>query len=137
MKRFFVDSNIFLRYYSNDDAKQSAEAEAFFLQAKRGEIEIFCGPPVFFEVAWVLKTFYGLPNGAILNTLESMLTIPNFTVYDVEYVIQAIELARRNSCGFADSYIMVVARDKNIGIATFNDKYFKKSGAQLYRFHSN
>ena len=84
MERYFVDSNIFLRYHSRDDERQSAEAEAFFLRAKRGEIEIFCGPPVFFEVAWVLKTFYGLPNGTILDTLESMLSIPNFTVFDVE-----------------------------------------------------
>ena len=129
-----MDSNIFLRYHSRDDEKQSAEAEAFFLRAKKGEIEIFCGPPVFFEVAWVLKTFYGLPDGTILDTLESMLSIPNFTVFDVEYVVQAIKLGRKNSCGFADSYIMAVASDKKMGIATFNDRRFKKSGAPLYRF---
>ena len=134
MERYFVDSNIFLRYHSKDDEIQSAEAESFFLRARKGEIEIFCGPPVFFEVAWVLKTFYGLPNTTILDTLESMLSIPNFTVFDVEYVIQAIELARANSCGFADSYIAVVARDKNIGVATFNDKHFRKTGVSLYRF---
>ena len=134
MERYFVDSNIFLRFYSKDDEKQSAEAEAFFLRAKRGEIEIFCGPPVFFEVAWVLKTFYKLPDSTILDTLESMLSIPNFTVFDVEYVIKAIEFARKNSCGFADSYIAVVACDKNIGVATFNNSHFKKSGVPLYRF---
>ena len=134
MERYFVDSNVFLRYHSKDDEKQSAEAESFFLRAKKGEIEIFCGPPVFFEVAWVLKTFYGLPNTTILDTLESMLSIPNFTVFDGEYVIQAIELARKNSCGFADNYIAVIARDKNIGVATFNDKHFKKSGVSLYHF---
>ena len=136
MGRYFVDSNVFLRYHSRDDEQQSSEAEALFLRAKRGEIEIFCGPPVFFEVAWVLKTFYKLPDGTILNTLESMLSIPNFTVFDVEYVIQAIEFARKNSCGFADSYIAVVARDKNIGVATFNNRHFKKSGVPLYRFTS-
>ena len=116
MGRYFVDSNIFLRYYSHDDERQSAQAEEFFLRAKRGEIEIFCGPPVFFEVAWVLKTFYGQPNATILDTLESMLSIPNFTIFDVEYVIKAIELARKNFCGFTDSYITVVAHDKNIGV---------------------
>jgi len=134
MERYFVDSNVFLRYHSKDDERQSAEAELIFLRARRGEIELFCGPPVFFEVAWVLKTFYGLPDTTILDTLESMLSIPNFTVFDADYVIQAIESARKNSCGFADSYIAVVARDKNIGVATFNDKHFKKSGISLYRF---
>jgi len=133
-KRYFVDSNIFLRYYSRDDEHQSAQAEEFFLRAKRGEIEMFCGPPVFFEVAWVLKTFYGQPNAVILDTLESMLSIPNFTVFDAEYVIKAIELARKKSCGFADSYIAVAAHEQNLGVVTFNEKHFKKTGVPLYHF---
>jgi len=134
MERYFVDSNVFLRYYGKDDRKQTEDAESLFLRARKGEIEIFCGPPVFFEIAWVLKTFYGLPNTTIIDTLESMLSIPNFTVFDVDYVMHAIEFARKHSCGFADSYIAVVARDKNMGIATFNNKHFKKSGVSLYRF---
>jgi len=134
MEQYFVDSNIFLRYYSRDDELQSAQAEEFFLRAKRGEIEIFCGPPVFFEVAWVLKTFYDQPNATILNTLESMLSIPNFTILDAEYVIKAIELARKKSCGFADSYIAAVAHEQNFGVATFNEKHFKQTGVSLYHF---
>jgi len=134
MERYFVDSNIFLQYYSRDDERQSTKAEAFFLRAKKGEIEIFCGPPVFFEVAWVLKTFYKQPNATILDTLESMLSIPNFTVFDAENVIKAIELARMKLCGFADSYIAIVAREQSLGIATFNEKHFKKTGVSLYSF---
>ena len=132
MKRYFVDSNIFLRYYCQDDAEQGTLAEKIFLRAKDGEIELFCGPPVFFEVAWVLKTFYRLSNATILDILESMLSIPNFTVFDVEYVMRAIALARKSSRGFADSYIVGVALDKNIGVATFNRKHFKKTEVELY-----
>ncbi|MDR3255316.1 MAG: PIN domain-containing protein [Synergistaceae bacterium] len=134
MERYFVDSNIFLRYYSKDDEVQSAAAEAFFLRAKRGEIELFCGPPVFFETGWVLKTFYKLPDSYILDILESMLSIPNLTVFDVEYVTSAISIARQNSIGFADSYIAAVALDKNIGVSSFNTKHFKKVGVALYSF---
>jgi predicted nucleic-acid-binding protein len=134
MERYFVDSNVFLQYYSRDDERQSAQAEEFFMRAKRREIEIFCGPPVFFEVAWVLKTYYRQSNAIILDTLESMLSIPNFTVFDVEYVAKAIELARKESCGFADSYISVAASDQNLAIATFNKKHFKKTGISLYQF---
>jgi len=134
MERYFVDSNVFLRYYSHDDKHQSTQAEEFFLRAKRGEIEIFCGPPVFFEVAWVLKTFYGQPNAVILDTLESMLSIPNFTVFDAEYVVKAIKFARNKLCGFADSYIAVVAHEQNLGIVTFNERHLKKADVSLYHF---
>jgi predicted nucleic acid-binding protein len=52
MERYFVDSNVFLQYYSRDDEQQSAQAEEFFMRAKRREIEIFCGPPVFLRLLW-------------------------------------------------------------------------------------
>ncbi|MDR3332857.1 MAG: hypothetical protein LBT08_09515 [Synergistaceae bacterium] len=81
-----------------------------------------------------MKTFYKLPNSYILDILESMLSIPNLTVLDVEYVTSAISIARQNSIGFADSYIAAVALDKDIGISSFNTKHFKKMGVALYSF---
>jgi predicted nucleic-acid-binding protein len=134
MKRYFVDSNVFLRFIVRDDTDQTAAAERLFLQAKAGEVELFCGPPVFFEVAWVLRVVYKLENVAILDILESMLSIPNLTVSDADAVARAIALARRQSLGFADSYIAAGALEKNIGVATFNRAHFRKTGAKLYPF---
>jgi predicted nucleic acid-binding protein len=51
MERYFVDSNVFLRFIVRDDTGQSAHAEHLFLRAKAGKIKLFCGPPVFFELA--------------------------------------------------------------------------------------
>jgi predicted nucleic acid-binding protein len=134
MKRYFVDSNVFLRFFNQDEPKHSAAAEALFRKAQGREIELFCGPPVFFEVAWVLRSFYKISNEEILDKLESILSIPNFSVFDAEQVSSAIALARSSGCGFADSYIAVTARNKNMDIATFNMKHFSKLGADLYQF---
>jgi predicted nucleic acid-binding protein len=51
--KFFVDSNIFLRYLNKDEPKHTAASASLFQKAQDGEIELFCGPPVFFEIAWV------------------------------------------------------------------------------------
>jgi predicted nucleic acid-binding protein len=130
--RYFVDSNVFLRYLNKDECQHAATAASLFQKAKDGEVELFCGPPVFFEIAWVLKSFYKLPNADILDTLESILSIPNLKVFDTEYVAAAISLAREKDSGFADSYIAVTAQDKNMGVASFNSKHFKKLGTELY-----
>ncbi|MDR1686485.1 MAG: PIN domain-containing protein [Desulfovibrio sp.] len=134
MTVFFVDSNVFLRFFARDDAKQADEAEKLFMRAKQGEIELLCGPPVFFEVAGVLHSTFRLPYAAILDTLESMLSIPNFTVLDADIITKAITLARRKSIGFADAYIAATALEKGIGVATFNHQHFKKAGVQIYQF---
>ena len=53
--KVFVDSNIFLRYLLKDDEKQFAQAEAWIERARRGELTLVVGPPVFFEIAWTLR----------------------------------------------------------------------------------
>ena len=50
--KVFVDSNIFLRYLLKDDEKQFTQAEAWIERARRGELTLVVGPPVFFEIAW-------------------------------------------------------------------------------------
>jgi len=132
MHKYFVDSNIFLRFYSKDDEKQSRQVKAMLLKAQNKEIELFCGPPVFFEVAWVLGTAYGLSRDEILEILETMLYTPNLRILDGETVRDAITLARETKQGFADSYIAITAQKLEIGVATFNKKHFSKFGAELY-----
>jgi predicted nucleic acid-binding protein len=43
MPKYFIDSNVFLRYYSHDDARQSEQAKAILLKAKAREIDLYCG----------------------------------------------------------------------------------------------
>jgi predicted nucleic acid-binding protein len=133
MKRFFVDSNVFLRFFAHDDAKQADIAEKLLMSAKNGEIELFCGPPIFFEIAWGLHSTFRLPHAEILDILESILSIPNLTVFDTYIITKAIVLARKKSLGFADGYIAATALEKSIGVATFNCAHFKKAGVQIYQ----
>jgi len=136
MSKYFVDSNVFLRFFTADDPKQQAAAQEVFLKAKAGEIELFCGPPVFFEIAWVLRSRYKVPQDQILSRLESILTIPNLHVLDGDYVRQALYLAQKTGQSYSDSYIAVTAKDKHMGVITFNKQHFSKLGAQLYQLEA-
>jgi predicted nucleic acid-binding protein len=64
--------------------------------------------------------------------LESMLTIPNLHVFDSDCVKQALFLARENKQSYADAYIAVIAKNEQIGVATFNKKHFAKLDVPLY-----
>ena len=132
MAGYFVDSNVFLRFFTAGDPMQLAEAREIFLKAKAGEFELFCGPPVFFEIAWVLTSRYKIPLAEILDKLEAILTIPNLHVFDGDYVKRAISLARESNQSYSDSYIAVAAQDKQVGVISFNKKHFSKLGVDLY-----
>jgi predicted nucleic acid-binding protein len=91
-------------------------------------------PGFFFEIAWVLRSFYKLPNSSILDILESILAIPGLKVLDAGLAATAISLARTKNCSYADSYIAAAANANNAGVATFNTAHFTALEAELYPF---
>ena len=129
----FVDSNIFVRLFVEDDEQQRPLSRNLLKQAQAGAIDLVTGPPVFFEVAWVLSHTYKTPNGQILDILEAILSFPGLRVLDRELIISALSLARKADCTFADSYIAASARRIHAdNVATFNRKHFKKLDVSLH-----
>jgi predicted nucleic-acid-binding protein len=131
----FVDTNVFLRLIAvaADNEKQFKQAQGLFEEAQAGNVNLMTGPPVLFEVAWVLGRYYKRPNNEILDFLEAILTFPNLKILDKELVIAAIALARSTNSSFADSYVAVSANNAHAdNVATFNKKHFIKLGAKLH-----
>jgi predicted nucleic-acid-binding protein len=131
-EEIFVDSNVFLRFYAEDDQAQGDLAEEMFRRAARDELKLVSGPPVFFEVAWTLKSWFKWPNHRIVETLEAMAAVPNMKLLDKDLLVEAIALAKRTEQDFADSYIAATALSRGSKVATFNRKHFNKLGAKLY-----
>ena len=129
----FVDSNVFIRLFVEDDGPQRRSARKLLEQTRAGTVELVTGPPVFFEIAWVLSHTYKVGNDKILDVLEAILSFPNLRVLDKEHVMASISLSRKTNGDFADSYIAVSAhRAQADNVATFNKKHFSRLGAELY-----
>ena len=131
----FVDANVFIRLFVEDDSAQIEQASALFERAKNNEIDLATGPPVFFEVAWVLRYSYKIAREKTLDVLEAILSFPNLKVLDKDLVIAALYLAKKTDTEFADAYIAATAQSiKADTIGTFNKKHFAKLGTKLYPF---
>ena len=132
MEEIFVDSNVFLQFYAEDDKTQGDAAEKMFRMGAAQKVDLVTGPPVFFEVAWSLKKGFNWPNNKILETLEAMTMIPNMKLLDRDLVVGAILIAKETGQGFPDAYIAATARSRKAKVATFNKKHFSKLEVNLY-----
>ena len=134
--RSFVDSNVFLRLFTEEDNPgQINQARKLLERARDGDIELVTGPPVMFEIAWTLAVRHKISGSDVLDILEAILSFPNLKVADRELVMEAIDLARETRVGFADCYIAAEARHVNAdNIATFNGRHFKKLETHLLNF---
>ena len=60
MKTCFVDTNLFIRYFTNDDPHKADRVERLLEQARTGTIRLITADMVIAEVVWVLESAYGL-----------------------------------------------------------------------------
>jgi predicted nucleic acid-binding protein len=134
MKKVFVDTNVFLRFFTKDDEGQHTQAAHLFEQARDGKLSLVTGPPVLFEIAWTLKSAYRLSNEKVLHFIDAIAAIPNMTLIDKETVAEALGMARRSHQAFADAYIAASATSCADELATFNTKHFKALDATLFKF---
>ena len=135
MKKIFVDTNLFIRYLINDIPSQIDKVENLFDLAKKGDVRLITGPPVFFEMAWTLKSFYKMGRKRIYEYLSSILGLPGLEVTDLDILEEALELFYHTSSDFSDAYIAISS--KRVGaesVATFNVKHFKNLNVRLYPF---
>jgi len=59
-KRVFADTNLFLRYLTNDVPLQADSVEQLLQQAAAGDVVLVTNSPVIAEIVWTLGSFYHL-----------------------------------------------------------------------------
>lgn len=134
MKRVYVDSNVFLRFLTVDDAGQHEKAASLFRKAIEGKVSLVTGSPVLFDVAWTLPSAYNLDRESVLDVVERIIAMLGLELTDAAVVSGAVAVARRqHGLDFADAYVVANAQDTHAtAVATFNVGHFKKSGLAVH-----
>ena len=121
-----VDTNVILRLFDTLEPKHTERSKQLFEKARNGQLALVIMPPVLFEVAWYLRGSLKRSNAEVLDVLEAIISWPGVKASDEGLVRRAIELGRDLGGGFADSYLAASAFGKDLKIATFNERHFKK-----------
>jgi len=93
-----VDTNILVRYVTNDDPLQARRALTILGRKE----DIFIPKTILLETEWVLRAVYELPVASILTALLHILGLPNVVAENPEEVSQALDYYDRG-LDFADA----------------------------------
>lgn len=102
-----LDTNLLVRYLTQDDAAQSKQAARIIDAAIEAGEELYLNHIVVCELTWVLSRAYGYAKDEILGVLEKILAAGQFAFEDKDSLWRALEAFRRSSAGFADCLIGV------------------------------
>lgn len=125
----FVDTNYFLRFLLNDIDEQHQEAKQLLAAGATGKSELFSSVIVFFEIYWVLTSFYGKKKEEILATLKDLLKMTFIKWENGEVLEKVIKLYQNNAIDLEDSYNLIYAKiDMAKSFKTFDKKLIKMAG---------
>ena len=128
----FVATNYFLRFLLDDNPEQGEIAKKLFRQAARGEKKLVSSTIVFFEIYWVLSSYYGKQRGELAKTLFDILAMVFIEFDDREILTAALERLARENLDLEDCYNLSFARARTVSdFATLDFDLKKKINANL------
>ena len=109
-----IDTNILVRYLTNDDLGQCKKISEFFAKYKNTPRSIFINNIVICETVWVLDRGYKYSKEIIVNTLKLICRTPEFAFENHNLIMQSIiEYENNNAIDLSDIIISIF--NKNIG----------------------
>jgi len=126
LKRAVIDTNLLVRYLTEDDPSKANEVKRLLLKAAQGEIRLLIPSVVIAELVWVLQSFYKLERSEIVPLLNAILHTYGVEVSDKTIVSDAIAIYRKEAIDFIDAWIVAFAKAAEVrAIYTFDRKHFK------------
>jgi len=127
MADFFVDTNVFLRFLTNDDATKARRAEALFKKAIAGKMRLETSLLVIAEIIWTLESFYRLAKADIAQKVGKILNTPNLECPSADFVLEALDISVTKNVDFIDAYHGVMLREAGmLKILTYDKKHFER-----------
>jgi predicted nucleic-acid-binding protein len=103
-KAIFVDTNLFLRYLTNDVPQQAEAFEKILTRASSGQASLVINSLVIAEIVWTLESFYKVSKTNIQARILAILNTQGLQVVDEEIILQAIIWYADKNIDYIDAY---------------------------------
>ena len=120
----FLDTNIILRYLTEDDPQKAKHCEELFRRTSLGKEILFTSTLVITEVVWVLEKAYKLQRDQIVKCVQKILNTPNIECDEKDILLTAAGLYELKKIDFVDAYNAVMMETKFIEDIYSYDAHF-------------
>lgn len=140
MKKLFLDTNIFLRFFLRDNESQYRNVCRLFAKIEEGNSKPYTSSIVFLELNYVMRSIYKLPIDEVLDYIDAVKKMRGMTVIEKTGTDNAIFLYKKYNIKLGDCFI--ASQLPKGGVLISYDADFKKvkeihSQTPDEIFHSN
>lgn len=126
MALLFIDTNVLVRHFTQDNAILSPRATAYLLRIEQGDVTIRLADTVVFETVFLLERTYKQPKSLIRTALLDFLSLPGVVVPNRARLRGAFDYYVNLNISFAGAYHAVLMAEDGLNeIVTF-DRHFDR-----------
>lgn len=100
-----LDTNILVRYLTQDDEAQAAVASRFIETQLSAQRPGLIGPVVLCELVWVLETCFGHTRLELAPLLWKLLAAEEFRIQGRDQAVAAVQVYESTGADFADALL--------------------------------
>ena len=122
----FIDTNLFIRYLTEDDPVQTDAVEKLFIRIKEGKEAVQTSVLVIVEIVWVLESIFKKSKHEIKEMIQKIINTPNLLVENRDSLVQGLEIYAQKNIDFVDAYHAVFLKSAGESIIySFNQDFDK------------
>ena len=118
-----IDTDVIIRYLTNDDPKKSKRFAQFLQSGQKGQIT----DVTFAEVYWTCMSFYKLKRENVILILESLIN-KSAIISNISVLSRTIDILRDHSISFIDAYESATSLLSDKTILSFDHDFDKILG---------
>ena len=122
----FLDTNIFIRFLTDDVPEKADACEKIFKKAVEKEEALFTTDLVIAEIVWVLESFYELPKKEVQDKVEKILNTPNLICPHKDLILSALVLYSEKNIDYIDACNALILKEKGIEELYSYDKHYDR-----------
>lgn len=124
--RIFLDTNIFIRFFTHDDEKMFDECKRLFTHIDQGKVIPYTSNIVLIEIVFILSRLYKFSKKEVEKGLEKVVTLRNLTLIESTDTKEALKLFESANIKLSDCYIATQV-PKGVTLVTYDSDFRKIS----------
>lgn len=110
----FLDTNVLMRYFANDDPIRAQHALALIERIERGEEKVVTSLMIVFETVFLLERRYKVPKLRVRDLVWDVLSMRGVQLAGKSLCAQALGLYVDKNISLADAYSAVFMQSRGI-----------------------
>jgi predicted nucleic acid-binding protein len=125
----FLDTNVLMRYFTDDDPVKARSALTLIERVERGEERVVITPPVIFEVIFLLERSYKIPKARVRDMVREVLALRDLQLAEKTICRRALDLFVQENISYPDAYNAIWMQQKGVTEVYSWDREFDRVSA--------